>query len=76
MSIYFDKKAKRKEAAIITDRIFIAEVAKELKLRKWTQKDLAEATGLKLSYIKAFMAQIRYSEKAKEAIAEALEIEI
>lgn len=67
---------KIKKELIFIDRLFIADVTRELKVRKWTYKDLAKATGQKVSYINAFMCGLRYNESVKKSIAAALEIEI
>ena len=61
---------------IFINRLFIAEVKRQMSLRKWTSKDLAKATGYEVSTIYAFMSGQRDSDNIKIAIASALEIEI
>lgn len=56
--------------------LFKGEVAKQKKLRKLTNKDLAKMTGLSHATIDAFMAGFRDSERTANAIAKALEIEL
>lgn len=55
--------------------LFRGEVAKQKKLRKLTNKDIAKLTGLSHATIDAFMAGARESERTATAIANALEIE-
>lgn len=56
--------------------VFRGEVAKEKKIRKLTNSDLAEMTGIKESSLKAFMCGARDSERTARAIAKALDIEL
>ena len=58
------------------NRIFIAEVKKQLSIRRWKYADLAKATGYTRTTIEAFMIGKRDSENMIKAIATALEIEI
>jgi transcriptional regulator with XRE-family HTH domain len=54
--------------------ILRAEIAKEKKLRKKTDKDLAADTGLTLSTIRAFMCGARGTDKTADVLARALGI--
>ena len=45
-------------------------------LNGWKAKDLAKAAKCKVSYVYAFMGGHRSSEKVKQDIAKALDIEI
>ncbi len=47
-----------------------------MSLRKWTSKDLAKATGYKVSTIYAYMSGRRDSIVVEKAIAVALGIEL
>ena len=58
------------------NRLFVAEVKRQLALRKWTSKDLAKATGYKVSTIYACMSGRRDSGAVEKAIAAALNIEL
>lgn len=55
--------------------LFRGEIAKQKKLKKLTNKDIAKMTGLSHGTIDAFMAGIRETERTTNAIAKALEIE-
>lgn len=56
--------------------VFIADVKRELSIRNWKYKDLAEATGYKVGVIKQFMSR-RYpcDAKIKAAISKVLSLE-
>lgn len=56
-------------------QVFIADVKRELSIRNWKYKDLAEATGYKTGVIKQFMSNnYPYEKKIKNAIAEVLSL--
>lgn len=59
--------------------VFIAECKKEMSLRKWKHKDLAKATGFKLSTIYTFFTDIPNRDKSQNvarAISKALNIDL
>ncbi len=70
----FRQKNKEKKVIFI-NRLFVAEVKRQLALRKWTSKDLAKATGYKVSTIYAYMSGQRDSDVVEKAIAVVLDIE-
>lgn len=59
--------------------IFIADCKREMRLRKMTNRDLAEATGYTTASINAFFADIKArnkSENVAKAISIALNLKI
>lgn len=61
---------------LIIYKLFIAEVKKQLSIKKWKYADLAKATGYKIGTIKAFMNGSRESDNVAQCIAKVLSIEI
>ena len=59
--------------------IFIADCKREMRLRRMTNADLAQAIGVKTSTINAFFADVKGREKSERvanAISQVLHIEI
>ena len=52
-----------------------AEVVKQLALRKWTRRELAESTGYKTSYIAGVVSGTVVSRPAIKAVSDELGIE-
>lgn len=56
-------------------KIFIANVKRELSIRNWKYKDLAEATGYKVGVIKLFMSNnYPHDKKIKSVISKVLDL--
>ena len=61
---------------IIIYTIFKAEVKKQLAIKGWSYKELAKATGYKLSTIQGFMSKFdRGSDDMIKCIAKVLDID-
>lgn len=67
---------KRKRVNSIVYNLFIAEVKKQLSLKKWTYEDLAKKTGFKIGTIKAFMCGYRESDNVAQCISKVLDIDL
>lgn len=65
----------QQKKVVFINRLFVAEVKRQLALRKWTSKDSAKATGYKVSTIYARISGQRNSDDVEKAIAVALGIE-
>lgn len=56
------------------NRLFIAEVKKQLAIRGWKYDRLAKETGYPLGSLYGFMSNKRSSDRMRNAIASVLEI--
>ena len=66
---------KTQEGVRIIYMLLIAEIKKQLYLKKLEYKDIAKMTGYKTSTISAFMCGARQNETVAKSIASALGIE-
>lgn len=75
MSSVFDKKILERGEKV--DNLLIAEIKYQMRLRNWTNKDLADAIGYKTSTVNAFFTEIpnrNRSEAVEKAICKVLNI--
>lgn len=70
------KKSLKRGVEMRDNRLFIAEVKKQLAIRGWKYDRLAKEIGYPLGSLYGFMCNKRSSDRMKNAIASVLEISI